>query len=142
MESKLIRRSVEVFIFGKWGVSQPHGPSFGVQWIRKKEIPRTSIRSVAAGECHVALLDGTGTVHVIGSNGEGQCGTPPSIEAFFPSPKAIVSIKAVTKVVCGAFHTALLTQAGSIYVCGRCVVLACERLVIKSLGVSENYAPL
>ncbi|CAF1551114.1 unnamed protein product [Didymodactylos carnosus] len=74
-------------------------------------------KRLAAGAEHSCALTKQGTVYVWGSNSDGQCGFPKQQETI-KLPKELKLQYRVKEIACGYYHTALVSDDGSLYTFG------------------------
>jgi alpha-tubulin suppressor-like RCC1 family protein len=84
----------------------------------KKAKKDVTITSVACGAMHSALLTLTGQVYVQGLNSYGQLGQGSKRNGWEPARVKALVQTTVKQVSCGFFHTAFLTEARELYLCG------------------------
>jgi alpha-tubulin suppressor-like RCC1 family protein len=74
--------------------------------------------AIACGSYHTAILLNNGTVRVCGINSNGQLGQNDVVARSTVVPVLGISSQAIA-VACGAYHTAILLNNGTVQVCGR-----------------------
>ena len=92
---------------------------------------RVNVIQIASGEDHSCALTAAGSVFTWGSNSRGQLGHgdlaapsplagPTGRARFLSTPTLVENLwrKKATQVACGAFHTVILSEAGSIFTFG------------------------
>jgi alpha-tubulin suppressor-like RCC1 family protein len=79
-----------------------------------------NIVSIACGQFHTALVTALGVVSVCGKNDYGQLGLENVglVKSFVKVPIQ-VEIEGILQVVCGYYHTLVLSQNGIVAGCGR-----------------------
>ena len=84
----------------------------------KKEKKDVTITSVSVGAMHTALLTLTGQVYVQGLNNYGQLGHGSKRNCWEPVRVKALAQTTVKQISCGFWHTAFLTEARELYLCG------------------------
>lgn len=102
-------------ILQTWG----HRPGDGTTQPRNNPVPLSSAAgtiSVAAGDYHVAILKGDGTVWGWGENSEGQLGDGTFVNKY--APTRVPSLADIVSVKAGYGHTLALRQNGTVLAWG------------------------
>lgn len=86
---------------------------------REISIPKEiAVVDISSGEEHAAFLTADGRVYTWGYGHDGQLGH--GAKSHLSVPQRIEDFKLrAKKVVCGGGHTAILTEQGELYLCGR-----------------------
>jgi alpha-tubulin suppressor-like RCC1 family protein len=100
--------------------------------------------AVACGFFHTAILLNNGTVRVCGINSNGQLGLNDLVTRSTVVPVLGISSQAIA-IACGAYHTAILLNNGTVRVCGRNANgqlglndLVTRSTVVAVLGISSQ----
>jgi len=111
-----------------WGQSKSgqcgHNDRQVVKTPRKIRMDDTSVKftQVSCGDKHTAAVTTKGTVWAFGSSQQGQCGFDenPPVDKLRPTEVKALSESGVmvTSVVCGSIHTCMVSEDGTLYICG------------------------
>ena len=93
-------------------------------WTRKGEAVKdplalpTAATRVALGNSHGAALTAGGELFTFGGNEFGELGRPEVLDSALPGPVSFPTMTRVVSVACGFFHTAAVTDDGSVWTFG------------------------
>ena len=105
--------------YGQLGLGGDEGDQTTLQ---KVQLPNGvgAVRSVACGSNHTAVVCEDGTLLVCECNAYGQLGLGSGqIQTTLPRVELPSGVGAVRNVVYGSYHTVVVSEDGTLYVCGR-----------------------
>ena len=115
------RRGPTTWLGNRYGDAATH---MLYTWTRKGEAVQeplalpTAAAQVALGNSHGAALTTGGELFTFGGNEFGELGRPEALDSALPGPVSFPTMSRVVSVACGFFHTAAVTDDGSVWTFG------------------------
>lgn len=112
---------------------------YNFQEVTNLPVPGSNIVKIAFGYRHTLMLDNSGNLYVIGSNGEGQLGLGSNVASktsWYQVPSSYFGGQKIQDIGAGDYYSVVVTENGEVYATGT------NDAAQLGLGYSSNWPPI